>query len=134
MDEGFASEQRAFEEAFGTVEVVSIHRPGRFLEDRNRALGQCLHTYEDRFFSDMKYISDSAGAFSYGHPLESDAFKAGHSIHLLLHPIWWTTAEASPSDKLREWKAGHLEFLRDEMIANVRTFDGRPLYSSAVAA
>lgn len=133
MEEGFAAERHAFENAFGPIEVVSIHRPGRFLEDRNRTLGDCLHTYQDRFFRDMKYASDSGGTFGHGHPLESEAFAAGKSIHLLLHPIWWTTDETEPSDKLREWKAAHVRFLLDEINVNCKTFDGRPLAALAVA-
>lgn len=132
MDTGFAAERKLFEEAFGAIEVVSIHRPGRFLDDHNRALGDVLHTYQDRFFRHIKYVSDSGGRFGHGHPLDSEAFAAGESIHLLLHPIWWTTAEADASDKLREWKAAHIQFLLEEINANCKTFDGRPW--SAVAA
>lgn len=131
MDEGFAAERHSFENAFGKIDVVSIHRPGRFLDDHNRSLGDCLHTYQDRFFRDMTYVSDSGGAFGHGHPLDSEAFATGKSIHLLLHPIWWTTDEASPSGKLREWKARHVAFLLDEINANCKTFDGQPLSSSA---
>ncbi len=127
LDEGFAEERAQFEAAFGPIEVVSIHRPGAFLNDNNRTLGDCLHTYQDSLFKQVKYISDSGGAFKYGHPLDSEAFGAGRTIHLLLHPIWWVTAAGSPSDKLRAWKAMHVAFLRDEMAANCTSFDGRGL-------
>lgn len=133
MDEGFAQERRIFEASFGPVEVVSIHRPGVFLNDSNRALGDCLHTYQDSLFKDLRYISDSAGAFRHGHPLESDAFRDGKSIHLLLHPIWWINPGRAPCDQIVEWLRGRIDFLSAEAAFNCRAYDGRHPFAAVAA-
>jgi hypothetical protein len=125
IDSGFVLERQAFESLFDTkIEIVSLHRPQGFLDDNNRALPGVAHTYQDAYFKDMKYISDSGGAFRFGHPLECEAFQAGQPIHLLLHPIWWVSDEHSPSDKLRRWQQQHHQFLTVEIGRNCRAFDG----------
>lgn len=126
IDAGFRREARILEEITGRpLDIVSLHRPGAFLEDNNRPLPGVRHTYEDAYFRDIKYISDSGGAFKYGHPLDSEAFREGRPIHLLLHPIWWMTGPGTPSDKVREWQAAAFGFLNDETRSNCLTFDGR---------
>lgn len=131
IDDGFRQEARILEEITGgPLGIVSLHRPGAFLDDNNRPLPGVRHTYEDDYFRRIKYISDSGGAFKYGHPLDSDAFRNGEPIHLLLHPIWWTTAPGTASDKVREWQAHAFGFLNDEARSNCLTFDGRSVLRS----
>jgi hypothetical protein len=131
IDAGFRREAAILEGITGRpLEVVSLHRPGAFLKDNNRRLPGVRHTYEDAYFRDMKYISDSGGAFKYGPPLESEAFRNGDPIHLLLHPIWWMTDPGSPSDKVRSWQERAFAFLNDEAKANCLTFDGRSVLKS----
>lgn len=126
IDAGFRREADILAGITGRpLEIVSLHRPGAFLKDNNRPLPGVRHTYEDAYFRDIKYISDSGGAFKHGHPLESDAFHNGDPIHLLLHPIWWMTDPGTPSDKVRGWQARAFGFLNDEAKANCLTFDGR---------
>lgn len=125
LESAFDREKRIFEETFEVeIEVVSIHRPGAFLDDRNRRLGACLHTYQDALFRDIKYVSDSGGAFKHGHPLDSDAFRARSTIHLLLHPIWWVTPPGTPSEKLARWLRSSVEFMQEETAFNCRAYDG----------
>lgn len=60
--EGFRNEKNIFEQMFEVeLDIVSIHRPGIFLENNNADLLGCKQTYQDRYFRDMKYISDSGG-------------------------------------------------------------------------
>jgi hypothetical protein len=125
LDSGFGLERSMFEANFGPVDVVSIHRPGLFLDDSNRPLGDCLHTYQDALFKELSYISDSMGAFRHGHPLDSQAFRDGRSIHLLLHPIWWVNQKHPPSAQVVEWLRGRIEFLSGQAAFNCRAYDGR---------
>ena len=126
LDQGFAAEKALFETLFKVdVEIISLHRPRGFLADNNRKLFGVRHTYEDEFFRDMAYLSDSGGVFSHGHPLQSAAFAARQPIHLLLHPIWWSADGDSPSDKLRNWQRQRYLQLHEEIGKNCKTFDGR---------
>lgn len=134
VDAGFREECAALAPLTGPVEIVSLHRPGDYLLDNNRPLPGARHTYEDCYFRDLAYISDSGGAFAHGHPFETDAFASGRPIQLLLHPIWWTAAGTCCSDKVRQWQADHLDFITREMVANCKTFDGRSILTPAYEA
>ncbi len=88
--EGFRFEREVFEKTFKTkIEIISIHRPNEFFLNFDEKLDGVEHTYQTKFFKDIKYISDSQGFFRFGHPLESVEFKKKDTIHLLIHPIWW---------------------------------------------
>jgi hypothetical protein len=127
LDAGFGIEKATFERLTGVpLTIVSLHRPREFLTDNNRKLAGVRHTYEDEYFKDLVYVSDSGGSFRFGHPLETDAFREGSSIHLNLHPIWWTRAGSSPSEKLRDWEQDLFETLNEEVGRNCKTFDGSP--------
>jgi hypothetical protein len=89
---GLTLELDLFYKLFGVnPKVISLHRPNKdFLQGIDIGVS---HTYEKKFFKDIKYISDSGGEFKYGHPLDSDAYQSNQSIQLLLHPIWWMTGD-----------------------------------------
>ena len=125
---GFEEEKSAIEPITGPLSVVSIHRPGEFLTN-GRSLS-VPHTYEKRYFEELKYISDSGGAFSYGYPTDDAAFAEGKPMHVLIHPIWWIAPGETASDVLRSWQAGHFAFLNAETSRNCRTFDGRGIVES----
>lgn len=91
VEAGFGREKTMFESFFGVkLGVFSVHRPNDFLKDCDAPVAGVEHTYQDKYFKDIKYVSDSQGAFRYGHPHETDAWKEGKAIHLLIHPLWWT--------------------------------------------
>ena len=88
--DGFRYEREVFEKTFQTkIEIVSLHRPTGFFLDFDEKIDDVEHTYQKKYFKDIKYISDSGGNFRFGHPLESEDFALKNSIQLLIHPIWW---------------------------------------------
>lgn len=127
--QGFAHERSVLESIVGPTTITSLHRPGKFLENNNQSIGDCEHTYLDRYFKDVKYISDSNARFRYGHPLESDEFLSGKSIHLLIHPIWWMLDKGDVSDKVRHWQAEHMCFINEDVIHSLVNFDGRSAFT-----
>lgn len=129
VETGFAQERAALETVVGPTHFTSLHRPGKFLENNNQSIGDCEHTYLDRYFKDVKYMSDSNARFKYGHPLESEEFKAGKSIHLLIHPIWWMLDDGDMSDKVRYWQRERMRFINDDVIFSLVNFDGQPAYA-----
>ncbi len=103
--EGLQAEINIFEQLFSSqIKLISIHRPspGFFGSDPISLPGNRLinHTYQQSFFKDIEYISDSGGSFRYGHPLDSEAFANNQTIQLLLHPIWWIHRGQDPIDKI----------------------------------
>jgi hypothetical protein len=81
------------------VSVVSFHRPGH-LELSGVKLEKWPNSYEKVFLQKFKYFSDSRGIWGHGNPIESDAFHKRENLHILTHPIWWTSAPMSPRKKL----------------------------------
>lgn len=53
-----------------------------------------------RFTERIVYASDSRGSWRNGDPTGSDAFRAGRSFQILVHPIWWTETPISPFHRL----------------------------------
>lgn len=131
VDSGFLKEKAIFEGAYRfPLKIVSMHRPRAFLDENDRKLEGVRHTYENEFFHELAYISDSGGSFRFGEPRESEAFRMGKSIHLNLHPIWWVREGSDPSAKLRNWQREHFEALNNDVAQNCRTFDGIPAWAS----
>ena len=125
---GFAQERAVLESVVGPTHITSLHRPGKFLDNNNEAVGECEHTYLDRYFKAVKYISDSNAQFRYGHPLDSEEFKEGKSIQLLIHPIWWMLDEGNMSDKVRYWQSERLSAINDDVIESLAYFDGNAVF------
>jgi hypothetical protein len=71
------------------VEFISQHSPARFdqpdLSERPD-LQQC-YSYNELFFDQMKYISDSGQFWREG---DVEAHISADRIHMLTHPEWWT--------------------------------------------
>jgi hypothetical protein len=64
----------------------------------------------------MAYYSDSRGSWSYGHPLESEEFKAGKGIQVLTHPIWWYQSKDSPEATVNH----HADRAREELLRQIQ--------------
>ena len=125
IDAGFQSEKLIFESAFNVdVKMVSIHRPGDFLNDNNRKLSGSRHSYEDDFFKKVTYISDSGGRDISQKLLELSQSRESLHLHLLIHPIWWTNLASAPTETLNAWLASQHAFLIEETRRNCKTFKG----------
>lgn len=95
-----------FMESFFQVKLdsVSFHRPFSLDFFAKLELGMYPHAYESLFVKKFFYCSDSRGFWRYGHPLESDAFKKGDPLQILIHPVWWKENFEDAFDSLRDWK------------------------------
>lgn len=125
LDQGFLVEKITFNKIFNVeIDIVSIHRPGNFLVNNNRKLDACLHTYEDKFFKEMIYLSDSGGRDVTEKINEIIISGLEKPLHLLLHPIWWTSKSDSPTQTLNSWLCKSSNFLLEETRRNCKTFTG----------
>lgn len=119
----FVDEKNFFERAFDTtVDIVSIHRPGIFLQENNRDLFGIRHTYQDHYFNDMAYISDSGGK-SVDEKISNYLSQENlPGLQLLLHPIWWTRESGSPTETLNLWREFNASFITSEIILNCKSY------------
>jgi len=123
--ESFESEKRFFENIFDVeIDIVSVHRPGSFLDNNNVALCGIPQTYSDAYFCNMKYLSDSGGRDVV--PLVYEYLDAGRSqgLHLLTHPVWWVSHGKNVTEKLNFWSENNSKFLKSEVKANCKTYEG----------
>ena len=97
----------AFERYYGIPSnVVSFHRPSTGIltaTDSAMLTWPRLHTYMPELFRDIGYFSDSGGMWR-NYPLDSDEFKCGRSMQILVHPEWWQVTQQTAQERLEDLK------------------------------
>ena len=86
---------------FANGHIISRHRPN-LSKPSDWLPSEYLDVYSPPFFKDIEYASDSHGTWRYGSPTERKAFQKKVSFQLLTHPIWWTAAGETSSDKIND--------------------------------
>ena len=123
IDRGFSLEKKLFEDIFDVeVKIVSLHKPGNFLVNNNKILKGSLHTYQDEFFKEMLYLSDSACSDVKEKLLKVNLSSMTKTIQMLTHPIWWASDSNSPSETLYKWLEEHQSFIISEIKNNCKSF------------
>jgi hypothetical protein len=121
--DSFRYEKNLFEETFGReIDIVSIHRPGPFLDRNNISLCGIQQTYQDLFFKDMKYISDSGGRDVLPSIAEYLEGPRKRGLHFLIHPIWWVSQLHDVTTTLNNWRGQNMNFITSEIRANCTTY------------
>ena len=95
---------------------------GFIAENNNKNLEGSLHTYQDEFFKEMIYLSDSAGSDIKKKLLELNLSSLTKTIQMLTHPIWWASNSNSPTDTLNKWLEKHQAFIISETSKNCKSF------------
>ena len=123
IHKGLQTEVRIFREFFGLeVEIISLHRPNTYFQEYDAPIFGIEHTYQSKYFRDIKYISDSTGVWRFGHPFDSTEFLQQKSLHILIHPIWWMLDGYSNFEKLRTYYAQRVEALKLDFFNNCIPF------------
>ena len=81
------------------IEAISFHRPGGIALS-GLSFEKWPNSYEQIFINKFNYFSDSKGIWKNGNPLESEAYLKKEKMHILIHPVWWTSHPATPYEKL----------------------------------
>lgn len=119
----FINEKLIFENIFKKkVDIVSIHRPGKFLDNNNILLSGIPQTYQDIYFKNMKYISDSGGRDIFTHISEYLNGSSNMGLHLLVHPIWWVGLGDNPTDILNAWRSKKFDSITSQIRNNCKTY------------
>jgi hypothetical protein len=77
------------------INIVSFHRPAKKILIDNKKIANKDHTYMLKFIKKINYCSDSQGEWRFKTPKEiiEKKINQNFTLHLLTHPIWWTTPE-----------------------------------------
>lgn len=125
--DNFIYEKKTFENLINIkVDIVSIHRPGQFLNNNNVTLSGVPHTYQDKYFKKMKYISDSGARDVSTQIFEYLKGSREYGLHLLIHPIWWVDKPVKASNVtkcLNAWRTQYFEFITSEIRKNCKNYD-----------
>lgn len=98
-DEAVMREIRLMESAldFEIAPIVSFHNPEPKWLAHVPSEGTYLSTYDPRFMlPKTKYISDSAGRWREGDPLERIRMRTWPRLQILVHPVYWSAEEPQP--------------------------------------
>lgn len=105
------------------IKVISYHRPiAREIEGHPEGSHPYLNTYMEAFTKRIAYVSDSQGAFRFGHPLDHEAFKNRGPMQLLTHPIWWGAQPAAPLDTLKAFAASRADVSELDIARNCKVY------------
>jgi len=116
-------EKNIFENIFGKkVDIVSIHRPKHFLDNNDIKLSGTPQTYQDVFFKNMKYITDSAGKDVFPQITKYLEEPRKFGLHLLTHPIWWMGIGSNPTEIIDTWRNESLDFITSEIKNNCKVY------------
>lgn len=120
---GLKREVAIFQQYFDEeVEIISLHRPNDFFQKYDAPIMGIEHTYQSKYFHDIKYFSDSTGVWRFGHPFDSLEFLLRKPLHILIHPVWWMVEGGSNFDKLRSYYSQRTETLKTDFINNCKPF------------
>jgi hypothetical protein len=123
FEKGFEMERGSFESLFATkLEIISLHRPNTFFQNYNRTIKGVEHTYMEKYFKKIKYFSDSTGIWRFGHPFNSPEFRANHSLHILVHPVWWLTSGQGNVEKINKHYHMKVNRIKDHFRTSCKTF------------
>lgn len=124
MDTSIELEASILEGIIGAcVNIVSFHRPINWLLQNDKQFGGRDHTYQKKFFSEIGYVSDSAGRWAYGYPLEHESVKSRSAVQLLTHPIWWVNQNhCEPIEALQHLINQKNEDLERYLFLNCKSF------------
>ena len=80
-----------------SIKAISIHQPSKKILGKKIKIKQ-INTYEKKFFTDMKYLSDSNMMFK-ENPIDVIESNKFSKIQLLIHPIWWVAKGTTAKKK-----------------------------------
>jgi hypothetical protein len=82
-----------------TIHAVSFHQPGRKILDNDVYIGSVINAYNKIEMRDYFYISDTNMTWKFEHPEQVFARHLYPRLHLLIHPMWWTSMSMSTHEK-----------------------------------
>ena len=122
--DSFSFEKKIFENITNVkIDIVSIHRPGSFLNNNNSLLKGIPQTYQDIYYKNMLYISDSGGKNIFPAVIKYINKTRERGLHLLTHPVWWIDELDKPTIKLNLWRSKYFDFITSQIRDNCKTYE-----------
>ena len=84
------------------VNTVSMHRPSKFTLDNNIEFEGFINSYSKKYFTNMKYVSDSRMHWR-ENIIDIIDSNEHDKIHILTHPFWYSDEDESVQNKLKRF-------------------------------
>jgi hypothetical protein len=117
-----ASEARVLGECIGReIRCVSFHRPTPDL--LNVELESMISAYAPRYFSHLKYLSDSGRRWREGCACRHLPLNTHKGLQILIHPFWWGhEPRGGVLELLQALEFDRSAVLRSQLEANISTY------------
>lgn len=104
------------------INVASMHRPSKWVLEKNVQFDAVINSYGTEFFNDFKYLSDSRMNW------REDVFRVVQSntydrLHILTHPIWYGEEQSNIKDILLDLINKQRYICYENMRDNIRDLD-----------
>jgi hypothetical protein len=100
IEEKILVEVDTVQNEFGvTIEAISFHHPSQYVLKNDIFINSLVNTYNRIQLGNYFYVSDSNMIWQHEHPNEIFSNHIYPRLHLLIHPMWWTTKPMSPKNK-----------------------------------
>ena len=100
MEFYITKEKEIFEEVLDMeTQVVSMHRPSKWVLESDLQFEKILNTYSQEFFKNFKYVSDSRMHWRED-VMEIIKEENFQRLHILTHPFWYSDKDEAMKEKL----------------------------------
>lgn len=107
------------------INYVAPHRPSSYCKEilnNKNTIASRAHPYQPKYFSNNRYIAESSGYWSHGHPLDNENYKSKKGIQLLTHPHLWINNQIERDSKLKTSIEQHHDLLISEAELNFKGY------------
>lgn len=121
VEEEIARQLEILKKYFPIKDIVSFHRPQEDIF--NKVFKGFVNTYEQKFFGDIRYLSDSTGTWRSGCPCKNLNRIKDKNYQFLTHPVWWGREEGNACKHLHN-------FFKERMLNDEQDFyEDNPFYT-----
>jgi hypothetical protein len=131
-DEGYAAREGSLQELIDKeikmlennfdikIAVVSFHQPSERIISNEISISQ-INTYDNKYFKDIKYLSDSNMNFKED-PISIITSSMFEKIQLLIHPMWWMIKGKSTKEKFANTIKLNFEIEQKQILSTERSY------------
>lgn len=104
------------------INVVSMHRPSKWILEKNIVFENIINTYSKEFFEDFKYVSDSRMHWreDVTEIIKSSNYKR---LHILMHAFWYNENNELPKSILKSFLNSKNKEMYYALKSNIRNLD-----------
>lgn len=114
---------------FNIKNIVSFHCPSHFVRNKRFNPNNFISVYDPRFFSKIKYLSESRGKWREGCVCKLlKSLSPPVNLQVLIHPGWWGEDENDPNKRLSKYLEKKVEYLDKSLVRDTQVYKRGSFY------